>query len=184
MAFDISQFRSQLQYDGARPTNFSVSIQNPVNNAAYLKTPFMVNATSLPAWHLGVIEIGYFGRAMPVAGDRTFDPWTTQIINDEDFLIRDGLEQWSNEINALKSNIRQTTTSSYSLYEAVGNATQYSKTGIPIRTYQFEGIWPEIISDIELGWDRQNRIEMYTVRWRFNWFEIVQPTTTGGNFTY
>jgi hypothetical protein len=185
MAFDISQFRSQLQYDGARPTLFEVNIVNPITNVAYTKIPFMVSATRLPEYRLGVAEAYYFGRRLPTAGDRTFLPWSVRVINDEDFLIRDGFEQWSNEINALKSNIRQTSTDAFSLYQGTGTATQYGKTGIPLRTYQFSGIWPTDVGPIELGWERQNRIEMFQAEFEFNWFEVVQPSTTGlagGNF--
>lgn len=179
MAFDISQFRSQLQYDGARPTLFEINFTNPVNNAAYLKIPYMANATRLPEYRLGVAEAYYFGRRLPTAGDRQFLPWTVRIINDEDFLIRDGMEQWSNDINALKSNIRQTATDAPSLYQSIGTATQYSKTGVPIRTYEFNGIWPVDVGPIELGWERQNQIEMFQVTFEYNWFEVVQPSTTG-----
>jgi hypothetical protein len=177
--FDISAFRSQLTGDMARPSQFYGSFTSPIDNSGYLQAPFRIAATALPEYKLGVAEVSYFGRKLPLAGDREFKPWTTVIYNDEDFILRNALEGWSNTMNALKSNIRQLATSSYTLYQGTGSVTQFSKTGIPIRTYQFSGIWPSVVSDIEVGWSMINATEAFTVTWQYNWFEVVAPTITG-----
>ena len=36
--------------------------------------------------------------------DRVFEAWTTTIMNDTDFLIRNAMERWMNAINALSDN--------------------------------------------------------------------------------
>ena len=52
----------------------------------YLINPIsLVKAAEIPASNLGNIPVPYRGRVLPVAGDRTFDPWTVTIINDTDF---------------------------------------------------------------------------------------------------
>jgi hypothetical protein len=106
MAFNVNEIRSQMVGGGARPTLFQVQITNPANGAGDLKVPFMVKATSLPASNLGTIEVGYFGRKVKVAGDRTFDEWSVTVINDEDFLIRNAMEEWMNQINLHQQNTR------------------------------------------------------------------------------
>jgi hypothetical protein len=179
MAFDISTFRSNLQYDGARPTMFEINWTNPVDNSAALKIPTMVKAASLPAWQIGDIPVMYFGRAIHIAGDRTFDPWNTMVINDEDFLIRDTLENWSNSINTLKSNVRLFATSASSQYTSSATVTQYNKEGVPIRSYKFLNMWPRLVGPIELAWEAQNQVEQFAVVWMYDWFEPTQPTITG-----
>ena len=48
MAFNISDFRGQLEFGGARPSLFEVQIFNPANTSGDLKTPFLVRAAQLP----------------------------------------------------------------------------------------------------------------------------------------
>ena len=88
MAFNINDMRSQLVTGGARPTLFQVRLQNPANSAGDVKFPFMCTATQIPASTVGTIPVLYFGREVKFAGDRTFEPWNVQVLNDEDFLIR------------------------------------------------------------------------------------------------
>ena len=102
MAFNINEIRSQLTFGGARASLFQVQFTNPANGVADIKVPFMVRAAQIPSSDLGVIEVPYFGRKIRLAGDRTFADWTVTVINDEDFLVRNAMEQWSNQINSLR----------------------------------------------------------------------------------
>ena len=43
--------------------------------------------------------IPFRGRELYVAGDRSFATWTTTILNDTNFLIRNAYERWLNNIN-------------------------------------------------------------------------------------
>ena len=104
MAFNINEIKSQLTFGGAKASLFQVQITNPINGIADLKTPFMVQAAALPESTLGTIEIPYFGRKVKLAGDRTFAEWTVTIMNDEDFLIRNAMENWMAAINSHQGN--------------------------------------------------------------------------------
>ena len=101
---NITEFRSRLSGGGARANLFEVEIAFPEElvidlNLVTDKVPFLVKAAEIPASNLGNIPVPYRGRVLPVAGDRTFDPWTVTVINDTDFQIRDAMEKWSNSIN-------------------------------------------------------------------------------------
>ena len=105
---NITEFRSRLAGGGARANLFEVEIAFPEELGINLtdvsdKVPFLVKAAEIPASNLGNIPVPYRGRVLPVAGDRTFDPWTVTIINDTDFIIRDAMEKWSNSINDLQT---------------------------------------------------------------------------------
>ena len=105
---NITEFRSRLSGGGARANLFEVEIAFPEElvidlNLVTDKVPFLVKAAEIPASNLGNIPVPYRGRVLPVAGDRTFDPWTVTIINDTDFQIRDAMEKWSNSINDLQT---------------------------------------------------------------------------------
>jgi hypothetical protein len=177
MAFNVNEIRSQLTLGGARQSLFQVTIQNPANSVADIKVPFMVRTAQIPASDLGVIEVPYFGRKVRLAGDRTFGDWTVTVINDEDFLVRNAMEEWSNKINSLQGNLRTFGAASPLLYKANAQVTQYSKTGVPIRTYQFNGIFPSSISPIDLDWNATDQIEEFTVTFQYDWWEVSGGVT-------
>ena len=172
MAFNINEIKSQMLFDGARPALFQVTIQNPANSVADIKVPFMCEATAIPQAELGMVQVPYFGRMIKLAGDRTYADWQVTIINDEDFLIRNAMEEWSNKINTFQGNVRAFGSASPLLYKSQAQVVQYSKTGVPIRTYQFNGIYPTLVSDIQLSWASQNEIERFQVTFAVDYWEV------------
>ena len=173
MAFNINDMRSQLVYGGARQNLFQVRINNPANASGDLKTPFMVQGAQIPESQLGVIPVFYFGRQMKLAGDRTFGDWTVTVINDEDFLIRNAMEEWSNRINRLERNIRD-----INRYKTNATVIQYAKDGTAIREYKFDGIFPSIISPIELDWATTDQIESFQVTFTYDYWTVSGGTTS------
>ena len=181
MAFNIQEIRSQLVLGGARASLFQVQIANPANGVGDIKVPFMVKAAAIPASTLGSIEVPYFGRKIKVAGDRTFAEWTVTIINDEDFLVRNAMEQWMNSINSHAGNIREFGSASPLLYKSNAQITQFSKTGVPIREYTFNGMFPTEVSTIEMAWETTDAIEEFTVNFQYDFWEVSGGVT--GNST-
>jgi hypothetical protein len=172
MAFNINEMRSQLVYGGARHNLFQVRISNPANNSGDLKTPFMVQAAQIPESQLGVIPVYYFGRQMKLAGDRTFGDWTVTVMNDEDFLIRNAMEEWSNKINRLERNVRE-----INRYKSNATVIQYSKDGSAIREYKFDGIFPTVIAPIELDWANNDTIQSFQVTFSYDYWTVSGGVT-------
>lgn len=177
MAFNVNEIRSQLTLGGARNSLFQVTIQNPANGVADIKVPFMVRASSLPASTIGLIEVPYFGRKIKMAGDRRFDPWSVTVINDEDFLVRNAMEQWVNQIQSARGNLRGFTSASPSAYKAQAQVTQFSKTGVPIRIYTFNGIFPGEVAPIDVDWNATDTIQEFTVTFNYDWWEVTGGVT-------
>jgi len=177
MAFNINDIRSQLQFGGARPSLFQVIISNPINPLADIKVPFLCKVAQLPASTLGLIEVPYFGRRLKMAGDRRFDPWTVNIINDEDFAVRNAMEQWNNYINLYQGNVTALPTGAPSEYKSQATVTQFGKAGEVLRTYQFNGIYPESISTIDLAWATVDEIEEFQVTFQYDTFEVLNGIT-------
>lgn len=175
MAFNINDFSSALKFGGARNSLFQVQITNPINGAADAIVPFMVKGAEIPASTVGTIEVPYFGRQIKLPGNRTYAEWTPTIINDEDFAIRNALEQWSNSINSFQGNVTTAGGSAPTLYKSNAQVTQYSKTGEVLRVYNFVGLYPSEVSTIELAWDSAD-IEEYTATFQYDYWEVA-----GGN---
>lgn len=180
MAFNVNEIRSQLTLGGARGSLFQVVFTNPANSVADIKVPFLVRASQLPSSDLGTIEVPYFGRKVKLAGDRSFGEWSVTVINDEDFLIRNAMEEWSSSINSNQTNLRSFGSAAPLLYKSTAEVTQFSKTGVPLRSYKFNGIFPTTISSIDLNWGDTDSIEEFTVSFQYDWWEVSGGTTGFG----
>ena len=186
MAFQLSDFKSNLKQGGARPSLFKVEFQYPANIPdPPTKEEFLVKSTTIPASTIGSYDVFYHGKAIHVAGDRTFDTWDTTIINDEDFGIRTTLESWMNSISNHKLNTRNkdifnTSEGDVAKYKSTLKVHQFSKAGEELRTYEFIGAWPSALSTINLDWATASEIEEYTCTWVY---DSWHSTATGGGST-
>lgn len=182
MAFNINDMRARLALGGARPAFFQVAITNPVDQSGDLIAPFMIKTASLPESTLGVVKVPYFGREINLPGTRKFSEWNVQIINDEDYPVRDALETWSNAINSLEGNLN-TLGASPLLYKSQATVTHFSKTGAPLRVYQFNGIWPSSIGAVDLSWDNGDSIMEFSCTFQYDSYYVVGGSTgNGGGF--
>jgi hypothetical protein len=182
MTFNINDFRSGLRFGGARNTLFNIYVDMPVAaTEAIAKMPLLAKAASLPASTLGTIQPAYMGRRIKLAGDRQFQPWNVQIINDEDFLIKNALEEWSNKINLLEGNIRTLDEGEGpSGYKKDAIVNQYDKRGNLIRVYKFVGLWPSEVSAIDLNWEAQDQIQEFSVTFEYDYFYVDGGNTGSG----
>ena len=175
MAFNVAEFRANMIGDGARPNLFSVSLVFPTvaqnGVAAGQKTTFMAKTAQLPGSTVGTVPLYYFGRELKFAGNRTFTQWTLQIINDEDFTIRNALESWMNSINSHATNVRDAAASNPSGYSVDAIVTQYGKKGDVLKTYKFVGLFPIDVAPIDLDWGSNDSIEEYSVTFDYQWWE-------------
>ena len=188
MAFSVTEFKSNLKQGGARPSLFKVDFLYPSGiTTPSTRSEFLVKATTIPASTIGSYDVFYHGKAIHVAGDRSFDTWDTTIINDEDFGIRNSLESWmasisNHTLNTRDKNLFQSndmSEGSSAKYKSSLKVTQYSKAGDDLRTYIFKGAWPSALSTINLDWSSQE-IEEFTCTWQYDsWF--VSAGTSASN---
>ena len=175
MAFNVAEFRANMIGDGARPNLFQVSLTFPTiatnGQAASQKTTFMAKSAQLPGSTVGTVPVYYFGRELKFAGNRTFTDWSLQIINDEDFAIRNALESWMNAINSHAGNVRSGNAVNPSNYTVDATVTQYGKAGQALKTYKFVGLFPLDIAPIDLDWGSNDSIEEYNATFAFQYWE-------------
>ena len=183
---NITNFRDRLVGGGARPNLFEVNIELPdgvIGQADYRDdVRFMIKAAEIPAANIGNIPVPFRGRVLPVAGDRTFDPWTVTVINDSKFNIRDAMEQWSNKINDLQFDVGDISPSNYQTKAEVfqlsrgGKTSSASSTGGEsinvLRTYNFEGIYPSVVSSIPLDYGATDSIEEFQVTFNYLFWTV------------
>ena len=183
----ITNFRDRLVGGGARSNMFEVNIELPTKviglNDYAADIRFMVKAAEIPAANIGNIPVPFRGRILPVAGDRTFDPWTVTVINDQKFNIRDAMEQWSNKINDLRFDVGdtnpadyQTKAEVYQLSRQGGSSGGSSNSGSDqitvLRQYNFEGIYPNAVSSIPLDYGATDQIEEFQVTFNYLFWTV------------
>ena len=187
----ISQFKSQLIGGGARPNLFEVELTTlpagiawPADNFRY-----MCKAAQLPASVIANIDIPFRGRIFKVAGDRTIEPWSITIINDEDFRIRKAMEEWVDLIAKLENNLGATDPSAYmvnaKVFQLGRGATPSSQTNAGdrnavLREYEFIDIFPTSVSSIDLSYDSSDTIEEFTVDFQVQSFAFVDAGGPNG----
>ena len=181
MPFNIQQFRSAMNYDGARPNLFDVTLTLPAgisNSLAFSREfTFMCRTAQLPGSSIGSVVVPYFGREVKFAGNRVFPDWAVTIINDEDFLVRNSFERWLNAINQHENNRRSPTFINSSTYSVQATVRQFGKTGFPIKTYKFVGMFPIDVSPIDLDWGANDTIEEFAVTFQYQYW--LSDTTDG-----
>ena len=184
----ITNFRNRLVGGGARPNFFEVNITLPQSFTKFADPDtdmrFMIKAAEIPAANIGNIPVPFRGRVLPVAGDRTFDPWTVTIINDTSFNIRDAMEQWSNSINDLQFDGGITNPANYQtdafvtqLGRVNDNKGTLSGGGDDmqqIRQYKFFGIYPNAVSSIPLDYGATDQIEEFQVTFNYIYWTVMQ----------
>ena len=172
MAFNVNQFAGALKGGGARNSLFQVLISNPVNSVGDISVPFMCKAAQIPAATVSTIELDYFGRKTKLAGNRTYAEWAPTIINDEDFSIRNALEEWNNSINTFVDNTRP----SPNAYKSTAQIQQFSQAGDVIREYTFVNLWPSEVAAIDLSWDADT-IEEFAVTFQYDYWLVTGGST-------
>ena len=165
MSFNINDFKTALLEGGARANLFEVTIASPPVSGSLANFKFLCKTTTIPTSVIAPISIPFMGRDIKMAGDRTFDTWSTTIINDEDFGIRDTLERWLDHIKGHEG-VKQKT----GKYKRTATITQLGKDGSELKSYEFNNVWPTSLTEIPLDM-ASGEIEEFSCVWNYDYWE-------------
>jgi hypothetical protein len=183
--FNIDQFRTNLVNGGVRPNQFVTYITFPAivqqvipegtllqSRGAYLTT-----VAELPGQTLGVTPVFYRGRELKLAGDKTFAPFTCTILNDNDFTLRKGLEQW---MQYIESNTNKVGLSNPASYQSDITVQQLDRTGTALRSYIMKYAFPVDLSAINLDFGANDQISNFQVAFQYQHFEVITGDSNAG----
>ena len=173
---NINDFKSRLKGGGARANQFKVTLPFPGFASVGGETSdmaFLCTATSTPASNIADVAVPFRGRSLYVAGDRTFDTWSTTVLNDTDFKIYRATERWLNGINNMTDNEGLTNPSDYQVDAFVDHL---DRNGATLKSWTFRGLFPTALPGIALSYGTNNDVETFDVTWRYQYFET--DTTT------
>lgn len=165
----IDDFKSKLAGGGARPSLFKATVNFPTFVDANVElTSFLCKQASIPGSTVGSIEVGFRGRKLKMAGDRTFENLSLTIINDAEYDVRKSFEQWMNGINGHQENTGLVDLNEYSSDVVV---EQLRKDGTTSKRYDFRGCFPISVAAIDLNYDTADAIEEFTVELAVQYWE-------------
>ena len=173
---NINDFKAVLKGGGARANQFQVTMPFPGFAAVGGESrtmSYLCQATHLPGMTLGEVDVKFRGRSLYIAGDRTFEAWTTTIMNDTDFALRNAFERWMNAINAMSDNSGLENPADYMVDAFVDHL---DRAGQVIKAYTFRGMWPLTVAPIELTAAEAGEVETFEVSLRYQFFETNTTT--------
>lgn len=172
--FSVEGFKSKLINGGARPNQFKVILNFPAaapspNGRAY--SEFLINIAELPGQTINPVITLYRGREVKFAGDRIFAPWTTTILNDTGFTIRNAIENWMNVMENLRFKAGVTQPAAYQTDMEVH---QLDRNGLILKRYKLNSAFPIELSPIALDFSANDQISTFTCTWQYQDFEVLR----------
>ena len=195
----LTNFKSKLTGGGARPNLFEADIKFPSaalqadgdenttdsgivnwNAGAQEEFQFLCKATSMPTQTIGSVDVPFRGRILKVAGDRTFEPWSVTVINDEGFNVRSAFEAWGRRINDLTTGAGIVQPKDYMgsvTIQQLSRSPENPQDSKVLQEYMVQDIWPSEIGSIDLSYESSDAIEEFTVTFQVQYMEILGAST-------
>jgi len=159
----INEFKANLIGAGPRANRFKVFIPRLPGGQE-----FLVRAANLPGQTITPLGVTYQGMTVQLAGDRSWEAWTTIVYNDNDFSIKTAVEEWMQEIVPYASS---NATVGYEYMVDRATVSQMDRADNIIATYEFFNFWPTSITAMELDSAGADAIQEFTVNWQYSHFE-------------
>jgi hypothetical protein len=190
--FSPTTFLAKLQGGGALQSLFQVTVTAPVlltgSVTAMADYPYMTKAATFPESTITASPISYMGREIQVPGNRESTQWTNTVYNDEDFLVRHMLENWTQKLNSGVSNSRASGWLTPANYTGSLQVIGFKKATATVTdeesgdttedaaiasSYKFWGAWPSSVGEVTLDWET-NDIQEYEVTWEYAYWTKIQ----------
>ena len=170
MSSNIDTFKANLAGGGARANQFRVIFNRPPTLAGGLsivRSSFLVRTGQLPGSSVGEVVVPFRGRNLYLAGDREYETWTTTVLNDTDFMIRNAMEDWNNGMNNYEDGVGLTNVADYTADLIV---EQLDRDDTVIKSYILRNCFPQAITAIDLSFDTTTEVETFDITWRYTHF--------------
>ena len=173
MPNSISSFTTAFK-GGFRKNRFLVTGRFPDDTTDSPKLEFHVLAASLPSANLGIVNFPYRGRLIPYIGDRTYEPWIFQVLDDRGSGLYKKFHDWSEKINNHDTN-EHAYEDDDSFEEALSvdkwTIQQLDLSGNETKTITIQQCWPSYISPLEFNM-AETGFNSFAVKLRYNYIEI------------
>jgi len=173
---NINDFKARLAGGGARANQFRVTMSFPsysTQGGEVAELAFLCNATSIPAMTVASFNVGFRGRQIKLAGERTYADWSITVLNDTDFLLRNAFERWQSGINFPSETDGYVNPAQYQRDCIVDHL---DRNGSVIKSYFIRDAFPTEVSATTLSYTTNDDIETFDVTFAY---QFVEANTTG-----
>jgi len=172
----IDDFTSAI--DGvAQPNRYEVEFSRPAFLTAFPKQEYkyLLTSINLPGQELRTNSAHFWGMKKEIVSSLDFDPMTATFICDKDLKIRKAFEEWLDEI----VNKGTFTVGYYEDYVCSMDIYLLNRKLEKIRRYHIREVYPANLSDISLGFDKNDEPMTFTVTLRYWDYEIENLNKNG-----
>jgi hypothetical protein len=163
----ISAFRGAIRSGVQRQHKWEVQINFPAyagSNDTVRQASLLARTTALPESTLGVMDVNWGGRTLPLPGDRTYGEFSINFIGVNDNNVYFAFQRWSEAINGSDSNSGLTALDDFMRdvqlqLKDMGDATTM--------TYILRDAWPTVVSGVELDSGALDSYTDFTVTFRY-----------------
>lgn len=168
---NVTEFRNAIRSGLARQHKWRCIINFPDfagGNADVKQASLLARTANTPSSTVGVIDLPWGGRILPVPGDRTFEEFTVNFIAVNDMNVRNAFERWSEGINGSASNTGFvnlddfTKDLQFDMLDVNENVT---------KTYVLKDAWPQMVEGMTMDSGSQDSYAEFQVVFRYVNFE-------------
>jgi hypothetical protein len=162
---NLTTFRYLIN-DFARPYYFQINIP-AIDDSSHVLS-MLAKTTILPTMTIEDKGFDFQGSKYKMAGHATFDDWNVTFVADEYHKVRHRFLAWQ---SLIFDPIRQIPFTAGSYKRNDVQVIQLSKTGEVVTSYQFFGLYPTRVGEIQLGHGNKE-VEEFTVTFAYDYFII------------
>lgn len=172
----ISQLRQAVKSGLVRTNRWSVTLNLPGYAGSQTdaqQASLLARTTSTPSAAIGVIELTWGGRTLPVPGDRTYEEFTLTFIGVNDMNVYNAFQKWSENINGSDSNTGLTA------LDQIMNDITLNLLDVNdqiTKTFTLHDAWPATVGQMSMDSGEMDGYAQYDVTFRY--VNYSQPNVT------
>jgi hypothetical protein len=172
----ISQLRQAVKSGLVRSNRWRVTVNFPGyagSGADGQQASLLARTTSTPSATIGVIDLTWGGRNLPIPGDRTYEEFTVTFIGVNDMNVYNAFQKWSENINGSDSNKGLTN------LDQIMNDIQLELLDVNdtvTKTYLLHDAWPATVGQMSMDSGEMDGYSQYDVTFRY--VSYTQPNIT------
>jgi len=172
----ISQLRAAIKSGLVRSNRWRVLVNFPAyagSGTNGQQASLLARTTNTPASNIGVIDLTWGGRNLPIPGDRTYEEFTVTFIGVNDMNVFNAFQKWSENINGSESNKGLT-----NLDNIMNDVTleMMDVNDNVTKTFVLHDAWPATVGQMSLDSGEMDGYSQFDVVFRY--VHYTQPSVT------
>lgn len=164
---------------GNRPNRFEVTSSgckySTSGTLASGDTQYHIRAASIPGANVTPININYFGRTVPIPGERTYDEWTITILDDksstDNLPLYEKFKLWQKKIVDYGLDFKVDTKDISACKWTIKHYS--SPDQAKLKTFNLYQVWPVYVGNFVLDMSQDNVLSTFDVRLAFTHFDYT-----------